>query len=119
MQWTASDLVFAGFILTGSGVIAELVVKTSGDWAYRIGAGLALLATVLLLWINAAGGLIGSGEPLPNLLYLAVIAVGFLGAVGSRFRAGGLSQSMVCAAAFRIAIGILAVEQGWGQGSGS
>ena len=92
-------------------------MRTSGDWTYGIGAGLALLTTALLLWINAAVWLIGSGEHPANLLHLAVIAVGFLGAVASRFRAGGLSQSRVCAAALQTAIGILAVARGWGQGS--
>jgi len=119
VQWTGSDFVFAGILLTGAGVVAELVVRTSGDWAYRIGAGLAVLATVLLLGINAAVGIIGSEDHPANLLYLVVIAAAFLGAVACRFRAGGLSQSMVWAAALQIAIAILAVEQGWGQGSGS
>lgn len=115
--WTGSDFVFAGIILIGAGVSAELAVRASGDWTYRIGAGLAVLATVLLLWINAAVGIIGSEDHPANLLYLVVIAAAFLGAVASRFRAGGLSQSMVCAAALQTAIGILAVARGWGQGS--
>lgn len=117
VQWTASDFVFAGVLLVGGGIITELAVWASGDWSYRIGAGLAVLAALLLLWINAAVGIIGPEDHPANLLYLAVIAVAFLGATLSCFRAGGLSRSMLCAAALQIAIGFLAVVQGWGEGS--
>lgn len=117
VQWTASDFVFAGVLLIGAGIVTELAVWASGDWSYRIGAGLAVLASLLLLWINAAVGIIGSEDHPANLLYLAVIAVAFLGAAASRFRAGGLSRSILCAAALQIAIGVLAVVRGWGEGS--
>lgn len=117
VQWTTSDFVFAGVILIGAGVIAELAVRASADWSYRIGACLAVLASVLLLWINGAVGIIGSEDHPANLLYLAVIAAAFVGAVATRFRANGLSLVMVCAAALQAVIGVLAVLRGWGEGS--
>ncbi len=117
VQWTTSDFVFAGVVLIGAGVIAELAVRASGDWSYRIGAGLAVLASVLLIWVNGAVGIIGSENEPANLLYLAVIAAAFVGAVAARFRAGGLSLAMTCAAALHAAIGVLAVLRGWGEGS--
>jgi len=117
VQWTFSDFVFAGVILIGAGVITELAVLASADWSYRIGTGLAVLASVLLLWINAAVGIIGSEDNPANLLYLAVIAAAFVGAVAARFRAGGLSLAMVSAAALQVTIGALAVLRGWGAGS--
>ena len=117
VQWTASDFVFAGVILVGAGAIAELAVRASRDWSYRIGAGLAVLACVLLLWINGAVGIIGSEDNPANLLYLAVMAAAFVGAVAARFRAQGLSLTMVCAAALQVLIGGLAVLRGWGEGA--
>ena len=78
---------------------------------------LALLASVLLLWINGAVGIIGSEDHPANLLYLAVVAAAFVGAVATRFRANGLSLVMVCAAALQAVIGVLAVLRGWGEGS--
>ena len=117
VQWTTSDFVFAGVILIGAGAIAELAVRASGDWSYRIGAGLAVLASVLLLWINGAVGIIGSENNPANLLYLGVIAAVFVGAVVSRFDARGLSLTMVCAAALQVLIGALAVLRGWGEGA--
>lgn len=92
-------------------------MRASADWSYRIGAGLAVLASVLLLWFNAAVGIIGSEDNAANLLYLAVIAAAFVGAVATRFRAGGLSLVMVSAAALQIMIGTVAVLRGWGAGS--
>lgn len=117
VQWTASDFVFAAVILIGAGGIAELAVRASGDWSYRLGAGLAVLAAVLLIWINGAVGIIGSEENPANLLYLAVVAAAFIGGVASRFRPEGLSLAMVCAAVLQLLIGACAVLRGWGEGS--
>lgn len=117
VQWTPSDFLFAGIILIGAGVIAELAVRASGTWSYRIGAGLAVLASVLLLWINGAVGIIGSEDHPANLLYLGVILAAFVGGVVSRFRADGLSRSMVVAAVVQAVIGVVAVLRGWGEGS--
>lgn len=119
VQWTTSDFVFAGIVLIGAGAIAELAVRASSDWSYRIGAGLYVLASVLLLWINGAVGIIGSEDHPANLLYLGVILVAFVGAVACRFRAGGLSLAMTSAAVLQALIGAVAVFQGWGAGSGS
>jgi hypothetical protein len=116
VQWTTSDFVFAGFILIGAGVVAELAVRASRDWSYRIGAGLAVLASVLLIWINGAVGIIGSEDNPANLLYLAVIAAVFIGAVATRFRANGLARVMICSAGLQVLIGAVAVGRGWGEG---
>ena len=117
VQWTLSDFIFAGVILIGAGVIAELAVRASADWSYRLGAGLAVLASGLLLWINAAVGIIGSEDNPANLLYLVVLAAAFVGAVITRFRAGGLSLAMFSASALQVTIGAVAVSRGWGAGS--
>jgi len=117
IQWTMSDFLFAGIILIGAGVIAELAVRASGAWSYRIGAGLAVLASVLLIWINGAVGIIGSEDHPANLLYLGVVLAAFVGGVVSRFRADGLSLSMIIAAVIQVVIGVVAVLRGWGEGS--
>lgn len=117
VQWTASDFIFAGVVLVGSGAIAELAVRASGIWSYRFGAGLAVLASMLLLWINGAVGIIGSENNPANLLYLGVILAAFVGAVACQFRARGLSLSMASAAVIQAAIGVVAVLRGWGEGS--
>jgi len=117
VHWTTSDFIFAGAVLIGAGGVAELAVRTSSAWSYRIGAGLAVLASALLLWINGAVGIIGSEDNPANLLYLAVILAAFVGGVASRFRSGGLSLAMVSAAGLQAVIGAVAVSRGWGAGS--
>lgn len=117
VHWTISDFLFAAVLLVGAGVVAEFAARASGDWPYRIGVGLAVLASVLLLWINGAVGLIGSEDNPANVLYLGVIVSAFVGAIASRFRADGLSLTMVAAASLQSVIGVLAVLRGWGEGS--
>jgi hypothetical protein len=117
IQWTAADFLFAGIVLIGAGATAELLVRASHSWSYRLGAGLAVLASVLLLWLNGAVGIIGSEEHPANLLYLGVILATFVGAVVSRFRPRGLSAAMSAAAILQAVIGVLAVLRGWGEGS--
>lgn len=117
VRWTISDFMFAGLVLVGAGVIVELAVRATDDWSYRIGAGLAVLASVLLLWLTGAVGIIGSEDHPANLLYIGVVFSAFVGAVASRFRAGGLSLAMASAAAFQTIIGVLAVMRDWGEGS--
>ncbi len=117
VQWTISDFVFAGIVLIGAGGIAELAVRASGAWSYRFGAGLAVLASALLLWFNGAVGIIGSEDHPANILYLGVIIAAFVGAVASRFRAAGLALAMASAAALQVIIGVVAVWRGWGEGS--
>lgn len=117
VRWTPSDFLFAGIVLIGAGVIAELAFRASRTWSYRIGVGLAVLASVLLLWINGAVGLVGSEDHPANLLYLGVIVAAFIGGVVGRFRADSLSLSMVSAAVIQAGVGLVAVLRGWGEGS--
>lgn len=117
IQWTTADFLFAAIVLFGAGATAELSVRAWRAWSYRFGAGLAVLASVLLLWLNGAVGIIGSEDRPANLLYLGVILVTFVGAVVSRFRPGGLSAAMATAAVLQAAIGVLAVLRRWGEGS--
>ena len=117
VNWTISDFIFAGVVLGSAGGFVELAVRASGSWTYRLGAGFAVLASMLLIWINAAVGIIGSEDHPANLLYLGLILIALVGAVASRFRAGGLCWTMASAAVLQGVIGALATFLGWGAGS--
>lgn len=55
--------------------------------AYRFAVGLALTAAFLIVWLNAAAGLIGIEDDDPaNLLYVGVLAIGFIGAIIARLQ---------------------------------
>ena len=62
--------------------------------AYRLALGLAFTAALLIVWLNVAAGMIGIEDDDPaNLLYVAVLAVGFVGAIVARFQPVGLARA--------------------------
>jgi hypothetical protein len=112
VDWTASDFVFAVVMLGGVGVAYELAVRATGDWAYRAGAAVALGAGLLLLWANAAVGIVGNEEAPINLWFDLVPLVALSGAIGARFRADGMAVAMSATAFTQIAIGAIVQVQG-------
>jgi hypothetical protein len=110
VDWDAFDFVFMGALLGGVGLGLELALRRTVDPAYRAGAGVALAAAFLLIWMNAAVGIIGGEQEDANALYLAVPAVALLGALAARFRAAGLTWAMVAAALAQVCIPLLAAR---------
>jgi hypothetical protein len=105
VAWDVADFVFAGVLIGGVGLGYELAVRTSRDRAYRAGAAVALGAGLMLVWINAAVGIIGSEDDKANLMYAGVLAVAVTGAVVARFRPAGMARALVATA---IAQGLVA-----------
>jgi len=78
---------------------------------YRVAAGLALTAAFLIVWMNAAAGLIGIEDDDPaNLLYVGVLAIGFLGALAARFRPRGLARALFATALAQAVVGAIALR---------
>lgn len=96
--WTLSDFIIAGMLLFGSGLTYALVARMGGNATYRVAAGVAVAAGLLLIWGNLAVGFIGSENNPANLLYGGVLAIGIIGTVAARFRAAGMSRAMFAAA---------------------
>ena len=93
--WTGSDFAFASLLLFVPLSIYELVVRKSGDPDYRMGAGVALVAALLLLWVSGAAGITDSEV---DVLYLLALAVGVIGAVVARFEPRGMARAMFATA---------------------
>jgi hypothetical protein len=108
VDWDAFDFVFMGAVLGGVGLGLELTMKRTADAAYRAAAGVALAAAFLLVWMNAAVGLIGGEQEDANALYLGVPAVGLVGALLVRFRPAGLAWAMAAAALAQACVPLLA-----------
>jgi hypothetical protein len=112
VNWSAGDFIFAGVLLIGTGLLVELVVRRSRDNAYRGGAALALAASLLLAWSNAAVGFVGSGANVANVLYMALIGVAFASAYAVGFKAKGMAKAMSAVAVGQGLITVLAYASG-------
>ena len=103
--WDETDFIFAGALIGGIGVTFELTVRTTRNNAYRAGVAAALAASFLLVWINAAVGMIGSEDNPLNLIFAGVLAIALLGAILARFRAEGMARAMMAAAIAQVLAG--------------
>ena len=102
-----------GAILFGAGLTFELIARQGGT-AYRVATGIACATGFVLLFMNAAVGIIGDGPV--NLLYLGVLATAFGGALVARFQPRGMALAMLATAAAQMlvpAIALVLWQAGW------
>lgn len=97
VNWTFSDFVFAGVLLFGTGTTYVLIARKWNNTAYKLAVAVGVVAGLMLVWANAAVGLIGSEHNPANLLYLGVPLVALVGAFVARFRPLGMSNAMFAA----------------------
>jgi hypothetical protein len=105
---------FWGALLFGTGITYELVARKGGTMAYRIAIGVACVTGFVLLWINAAAGIIGDGPV--NLMYLGVLAVGSIGAFIARFQPRGMALALFATAVAQMLVPVIALviwKAGW------
>jgi len=74
-----------------------LVTRTNNHWAYRLGAGIALLAGFVTAWGTMVH--LSETERLVNLAYFGVHALGAAGAAWARGKAAGMSRTSFAMAA--------------------
>jgi hypothetical protein len=111
VNWTASDFTFAGVLLAVIGGGFELAVKMSSNVHYRLGAALALLATLLTIWANLAVGIVGSNDNPANLWFFAALLLGILASMVGRFSASGMSvAAFATAVALWVAFSLAVVQ---------
>lgn len=112
--WTLFDFVIMGALLFGTGLTYELVARKGGTIAYRAAVGVACVTGLLLVWINAAVGIIGDGPV--NLLYFGVLAVGFVGIFIARFQPREMSLALFATALAQMLVPVIALvvwKAGW------
>jgi hypothetical protein len=107
--WGVFDFVFMGALLFGTGLTYELVARKGGTIAYRAAVGIACAAGLLLVWVNAAVGIIGD-EDLANLMYAGVLALGFIGAFIARFEPRGMARSLFATALAQALVPLIALS---------
>ena len=99
VNWTLGDFIVMGVMLGTVGGLLELAVRMSRNRFYRAGAGLALLGTFLVVWVNLAVGIVGSEDNANNQLFFVALLMGIAGIIGAKARAGGMVRAMLTAAA--------------------
>jgi len=96
--WSTADFAVAGLMFAMVGGAFELALRASGSWAYRGGAALALLGTLLTVWANLAVGIVGTESNPANLWFFGALLAGIVGTVTARFRARGMSVATLATA---------------------
>ncbi|MDX1908337.1 MAG: hypothetical protein SF053_14975 [Bacteroidia bacterium] len=60
VRWTAFDFGVAAVLLTGTGLLLELMFRRVSSFRYRLVLGFALLAALALVWAELAVGIFGT-----------------------------------------------------------
>ncbi len=109
ISWDPFDFLMLATVLIGIGIAYELVSRKSKKTIYRTAFGIGLIGAFLLIWVNGAVGIIGHEGQDANLLYGAVILVGLVGSLISRFKAKGMSITLFAAALIQILVPVIAL----------
>jgi hypothetical protein len=119
VAWTLPDFVIAGALLLGAGLLFVLAARMAGNIAYRAAVGVAVATALLLVWTNLAVGLIGSEDEPANLMYLGVLAVGFIGAGIARLEPQGMARALFVTALAQALVAAIALVAGMHRYPGS
>ncbi|MBN8575381.1 MAG: hypothetical protein J0L66_00485 [Cytophagales bacterium] len=109
VQWRAGDFLIMGMLLFSTGSAFVVITRNLPSLIQRVAFAAALATTLMLVWVNLAVGLIGSGAHAGNLMYVAVVAVVLIGTSVSRFAARGMALTMFAAALTLAIIGAIAL----------
>ena len=107
MNWSVGDFIVAGALLFGTGLTFELVSRRRSDITYKVAVGIAVGASLLLMWVNAAVGLIGSEANPANIMYFGVICVGIIGATAARLQPKGMANALFAMALAQIMVPVI------------
>ena len=113
-NWSPFAFAFWGTLLFGTGLIYELIASKGGTIAYRAAVGIACATGFVLVFINAAAGIIGDGPV--NLMYLGVLAIGFVGTFIARFQPRGMALALFATAVAQMLVPVIALviwKAGW------
>lgn len=111
VRWGLEDFAFAAVVLGITGTVLEAVLRRDDRIAYRAGAAIALATCFIIVWINAAVGIVGDSGNRANLLYGGIIVLAMAGAIAARFRARGMARAMLASAGAQA----LLLPLAWGE----
>jgi hypothetical protein len=106
-HWGVGGFVFAYVMFFATGLAYALIARKMGEWAYKAGVGLALVAGFVMGWGSMVH--MSESENPANLVYFGVLAVGGVGAWLARLEARGMARALFAMAAVLALVGVLAV----------
>lgn len=109
VDWKPADFVVAGVLLFGTGLTYELIASRGGKVMYRVAVGVALAASLFLVWANLAVGLIGSEDNPVNILYAGVLVAGFIGAIVAGLQPRGMARALFAMALAQAFVPVIAL----------
>ena len=115
VDWNTADFVIFGVMLLVACGIYEAAPRFSGSMAYRLAVGLAVLAGFLIVWINAAVGIIGNESNPANIMFYLIPLVALIASLLARFKAPGMVRAMQITAIAQASTALIAVAMGWGH----
>ncbi len=107
VNWGILDFIVMGILLFCTGLAYVLISRISESIAYRTAVGVAVVAGLLLIWINLAVGIIGSEDNSANLLYIGVLAIGIIGAGISHLQPLGMARTMFTTAFVQMLVPVI------------
>ncbi len=60
VNWSAFDFLLMGILLTGTGLVCELILRNVTKTGFRIAMTAAALGSFLLIWMELAVGIFGT-----------------------------------------------------------
>ncbi|MGN2253772.1 hypothetical protein ACFWZ4_10380 [Frateuria sp. GZRe12] len=81
---------------------------------FRSAACVALVATILLVWLSLGVGIIGADGDPANRMYFGVVAIGVVGAAIARLHPVGMARALAAMAFAQALIGAFALVEGLG-----
>jgi hypothetical protein len=112
-MWNTFDYIFASVMIVGTGLTYYLISRKYRNLAYKAALAAALAGAFLLIWINAAVGIIGSEDNRENLVYVGVLGVGFIGILLSRLHPLNLSRALFATAIAHALVAVVGLILGW------
>lgn len=79
VKWSIVDFIIMGILIFSTGFAYVLLTRSSSTIIHRAAVALAIGSTFLLIWVNLAVGLIGSGPNAANLMYIGIVAIIIIG----------------------------------------
>ncbi|MBD3168486.1 MAG: hypothetical protein GF307_03315 [candidate division Zixibacteria bacterium] len=106
VAWGLEDFVVGGALLFGAGLMYELIARKGSNTAYRLATGIAVAATLLLIWMDLAVGTASDNSG--GLMYLGVL-VFVIGSIIARFRPHGMAITLFSTALAQAVVAVIAM----------